>query len=510
MKIKKTKDRKSGSEVFVVKPTKHEELVYDQAEWLMGKPHPNLADFRYTLEGKETVLYYDAYGLSDLKTYAKAPFGSVVYQKFLVALCELMALCTKMQLPTSSLRLTPDNVLMSPDGTPYFLFIPLSNKPSTNDDTPSALLQWISDRSSKSSIRFVVAEDERHADALFDYVKRNPVFSLTSFQKFLSSEFGISLQAEGSGPLSSATAARRVENVPAQQAAAPVAAAFDPMALLHNAPSASEVKSGQTLANRVRDAVADVSPTAASRTAVRATSKSADEDVQPAASAVNPQLAVDPVEEDFVRLQQPDNPPAHETAPAPDAQPIDLPAPSELSAPLTVPASIPENAHALAVDEEHVPQQQRSFVQDWMPASSSQPVSQAPKEAGSAPVSGGTSLLGAGVISRAGGSVAQSFASPTETYYLERVKDGTRYIVRPDQTLVVGRGSACDLRIEGNSNVSRTHAQIRLVNSTLEVVDLGSSNGTTVQNVRLMKNQSSLLPFGGKVCFADETFVFTK
>lgn len=288
------------------------------------------------------------------------------------------------------------------------------------------------------------------------------------------------------------------------------AEAFGMMALLHNAPSASEVKSGQTLANRVRDAVADVSPTAASRTAVRATSESADEDVKPAASVVSPHLAVDPVEEDSVRLQQPDNPPAHEAAPAPDAQPIDLPAPSELSVPLTVPASIPENAPALAVDEEHVPQQQRSFVQDWMPASSSQPVSQAPKEASSAPVSGGTSLLGAGVISRAGGSVAQSFASPTETYYLERVKDGTRYIVRPDQTLVVGRGSACDLRIEGNSNVSRTHAQIRLVNSTLEIVDLGSSNGTTVQNVRLMKNQSSLLPFGGKVCFADETFVFTK
>lgn len=433
MKIKKTKNRKSGSEVLVVKPTKHEELVYDQAEWLAGKPHPNLARFRYTLEGKEAVLYYDAYGLSDLKTYAKAPFGSVVYQKFLVALCELMALCTKNQLPTSSLRFTPDNILMSPDGTPYFLFIPLSNKASTKDDTPSALLQWISDRSPKSSIRFVVDEDERHADALFDYAKRNPVFSLTSFQKFLETEFGIGrYQTGGSGPISTQPPSSRTHDTktrPSNQ----TAAAFDPMALLHNAPSASNVMANQSLANRVCDAVADISPTAAA---------SPDGQRQP-------EQAPEPTPERLAGIEA---------------------APAERSAGRSAPAN-------------------------------AQPVP-APSEA--------TSLLGAGVMSRVGTSVAQSFAVPASTYYLERQADGTRFALRPDEAFVVGRGSTCDIRIGGNSNVSRVHARIKLNGTALEIIDLGSSNGTFVENTQLTNNQSATLHVGGQVKFADETFVLTR
>jgi pSer/pThr/pTyr-binding forkhead associated (FHA) protein len=49
---------------------------------------------------------------------------------------------------------------------------------------------------------------------------------------------------------------------------------------------------------------------------------------------------------------------------------------------------------------------------------------------------------------------------------------------------VVGRGESCDLRVPLMS-VSRNHCEIRNENDSLTVKDLGSSNGTYVNNKRI-------------------------
>jgi diguanylate cyclase (GGDEF)-like protein len=58
---------------------------------------------------------------------------------------------------------------------------------------------------------------------------------------------------------------------------------------------------------------------------------------------------------------------------------------------------------------------------------------------------------------------------------------GTRYVLK-DQPLVIGRGETCDVRINDGS-VSRRHASVHPEDGGYAVTDLGSTNGTWVNNV---------------------------
>ena len=291
MKTKIMKDRKSGSKTLVVKPTKREQLEYNQAEWLTGHPAPHLAAFRYKLQDSDVELYYDITDTVDLKTYLKAPLGSVQYVGLLSALDEVLAACTKMGYATSCIRCDVENVFLRPDGTPLFVFVPFAGIPSQWDATPIALLQYLGDT---RHMTFVVPDDVRHAQALFDYAKRNPVLSLASYRDFLASEFKLAFTHDAaSGQLGSKgqTGARATGSASGRGVSAAlrtatggfgaargagsfaqVAAAggqqaprmaFDPVSLLKNAPSASDVVASQSVADRVRGGVGEYSPTAA-------------------------------------------------------------------------------------------------------------------------------------------------------------------------------------------------------------------------------------------------------
>ena len=51
--------------------------------------------------------------------------------------------------------------------------------------------------------------------------------------------------------------------------------------------------------------------------------------------------------------------------------------------------------------------------------------------------------------------------------------------LRPGESLVVGRSSACDLWIDA-PRASRRHCEIRAAGDGHQLVDLGSTNGTTL------------------------------
>src|SRR5690348_10608848 len=54
------------------------------------------------------------------------------------------------------------------------------------------------------------------------------------------------------------------------------------------------------------------------------------------------------------------------------------------------------------------------------------------------------------------------------------------------ESLEVGRGNECDITLD-DSKVSRLHARLRARDSAIEVMDLGSHNGTFLDGVRLDK-----------------------
>ena len=53
-----------------------------------------------------------------------------------------------------------------------------------------------------------------------------------------------------------------------------------------------------------------------------------------------------------------------------------------------------------------------------------------------------------------------------------------------DRAVVVGRSSGCDIVVD-DPNVSRRHAEIRRTDGAYWIVDLGSTNGLTVNGKRV-------------------------
>lgn len=72
-------------------------------------------------------------------------------------------------------------------------------------------------------------------------------------------------------------------------------------------------------------------------------------------------------------------------------------------------------------------------------------------------------------------------------------------------SLSIGRGSDNDV-VLGSKEVSRNHAQLSVLNGQLYVKDLGSSNGTFINNERVEDNHSKNLQDADRVSFASFAF----
>lgn len=301
MKVKVIRDRKSKSQTLVIKPVKHEALEYDQAEWLRTYDGSGLVPFRYVREN-EVTLYYDVTGLVNLKNYLKAEISLDQFRRILLQMAELLGTCTRRQLPTAAIQFDPEHVYIDAQGAPLFVFVPLSGVPERRESSPVAFLHYLGGR----HVRFVVGEDDRHAMALEDFASRNQVLSLSALREFLQRDLGVTVHGDsgplgngsgglggygGSVSLGGASAPASMTGSfggyvapaapdshpgyassyrpprPAGMGRGPQAgsavAAFDPVAMLTGAASASQVVQKQAMGTRVRNAVGGKSPTAA-------------------------------------------------------------------------------------------------------------------------------------------------------------------------------------------------------------------------------------------------------
>lgn len=64
---------------------------------------------------------------------------------------------------------------------------------------------------------------------------------------------------------------------------------------------------------------------------------------------------------------------------------------------------------------------------------------------------------------------------------------GDRYDLIKD-VVRIGRDSACDILVEDDPRVSRSHAELRLIDGQWTLMDLDSRNGTTVNNRRISRH----------------------
>lgn len=74
-----------------------------------------------------------------------------------------------------------------------------------------------------------------------------------------------------------------------------------------------------------------------------------------------------------------------------------------------------------------------------------------------------------------------------------------------DNKLTIGRGKDNDV-VLGSKQVSRQHAELTVNNGTLQVTDLGSSNGTSVNDTKIEPNVAQTLNTGDVISFAVFSF----
>ena len=102
-------------------------------------------------------------------------------------------------------------------------------------------------------------------------------------------------------------------------------------------------------------------------------------------------------------------------------------------------------------------------------------------------------------IARGKCNVVATSPEPTQHHLPLTVADNTYFLVLPDGTrqqltqddITIGRSSTCTVVI-ADTNVSRVHAQLRLVDGTWTIEDRGSTNGTRV-NKETLTSPVSLL-----------------
>ena len=102
-------------------------------------------------------------------------------------------------------------------------------------------------------------------------------------------------------------------------------------------------------------------------------------------------------------------------------------------------------------------------------------------------------------IARGKCNVVATSPEPTQHHLPLTVADNTYFLVLPDGTrqqltqddITIGRSSSCTVVI-ADTNVSRVHAQLRLVDGTWTIEDRGSTNGTRV-NKETLTSPVSLL-----------------
>ncbi len=61
---------------------------------------------------------------------------------------------------------------------------------------------------------------------------------------------------------------------------------------------------------------------------------------------------------------------------------------------------------------------------------------------------------------------------------------GKQFVIFPETSLVIGRGNQCDIVIPG-THLSRRHAEIRIEGNHLRIKDLGSANGTYLNEIQI-------------------------
>lgn len=511
MKIKTVKDRKKDERHLTIRLGKGEEFSYAQAEQLRTLDTGLFLPFSYETEKDGTpLLRYDLVDTITLNTYLGAELSRNQFKTLMIDIVHLVEACARNGFSYTELIFDTGSVYVDAETNHIKLAYVPAVLPTSKRATISDLLRHIAVKT-----KFVCKDDRTCSDGLLDFLKRQTIFSLVDFKTFLD-QHGL---GTGTGPLgpsaqrvpaSSPSSRVQSSNKPAAPSysagfngAAPMGSSvgvgtYDFVKAQAGSLSAQETRASKSLAEQVSFDVADISsgPIGASGEAswddVAEQSASTDPMLSSSNATAQPMSTVS--SEGVGSFAPPAVAPVDpSTFPAPQCSPV---APGSFPAP---------NSPSFGAAGSYPTPTTSSVASDSFPTPTTSPVDltsfPAPDASAGAAVSYATPPTPL---------TLQSSGPPpvpprgSQSLFIVHVATGERYSLPQARETTIGRSKRCDIRISGNTNISRVHASLKPCDEGCYVIDEETTNKTVVAGVELIPHAPYLAVAGDEIKLADE------
>lgn len=502
MRAKTVKDRRTGAQTLTIHTTRGESLDLGQAQWL-AEGHWYMLPFRFESNGAEILFYYDVTHCETMHGVLRSVVPGGQYVGILVAVLSVMEQCEEHRVPLSYVQWDPKSVYSSAQGYPLFVVVPaLGLEPDRN--TATTLLQTLADA---RRTRLEDAVVQGYQRALAEFLGRNSLVNADALHDFMAyllpgtvqprqaqsaqsthedngseTQFGATVVSDGTMVGATRFGATVLSSKPKlqttpQQAAMPTTSAAPSTHATPAAPAMPAAHAAPAQPTPVTSASPVTQPAPAMPIAVNLPRK---QETQPARENL--------VREQYIREDS--------------ARGVASNVAAAAAAGDTATAAVAETNTGNTATAHNATNAVNNIAAARVPATNNvvRPI---------LPVSAVSTALRADENDSEGETMLRLYTDKSRGFTVTRLRDGKAITVHATRA-TIGRSKTADIHMGGNTNVSRIHAVIDMLDDgRFCITDNHSANGTAVGGRELASGGCEYVASGGDFTLADDTFVIS-
>lgn len=512
MRAKTVKDRRTGAQTLTIHTTRGESLDLGQAQWL-AEGHWYMLPFRFESNGAEILFYYDVTHCETMHGVLRSVVPGGQYVGILVAVLSVMEQCEEHRVPLSYVQWDPKSVYISAQGYPLFVVVPaLGLEPDRN--TATTLLQTLADA---RRTRLEDAVVQGYQRALAEFLGRNSLVNADALHDFMAyllpgtvqsrqaqsaqsthedngseTQFGATVVSDGTMVGATRFGATVLSSKPKlqttpQQAAMPTTSAAPSTHATPAAPAMPAAHAAPAQPTPVTSSSPVTQPTPAMPIAVNLPRK---QETQPARE--------NPVREQYIREDFARGVASNVAAAAAAGDAATAAAVADSAAT----AAVAEANTGNTATAHNATNAVNNIAAARVPATNNvvRPI---------LPVSAVSTALRADENDSEGETMLRLYTDKSRGFTVTRLRDGKAITVHATRA-TIGRSKTADIHMGGNTNVSRIHAVIDMLDDgRFCITDNHSANGTAVGGRELASGGCEYVASGGDFTLADDTFVIS-
>ena len=512
MRAKTVKDRRTGAQTLTIHTTRGESLDLGQAQWL-AEGHWYMLPFRFESNGAEILFYYDVTHCETMHGVLRSVVPGGQYVGILVAVLSVMEQCEEHRVPLSYVQWDPKSVYISAQGYPLFVVVPaLGLEPDRN--TATTLLQTLADA---RRTRLEDAVVQGYQRALAEFLGRNSLVNADALHDFMAyllpgtvqprqaqsaqsthedngseTQFGATVVSDGTMVGATRFGATVLSSKPKlqttpQQAAMPTTSAAPSTHATPAAPAMPAAHAAPAQPTPVTSASPVTQPAPAMPIAVNLPRK---QETQPARENL--------VREQYIREDSARGVASNVAAAAAAGDAATAAAVADSAAT----AAVAEANTGNTATAHNATNAVNNIAAARVPATNNvvRPI---------LPVSAVSTALRADENDSEGETMLRLYTDKSRGFTVTRLRDGKAITVHATRA-TIGRSKTADIHMGGNTNVSRVHAVIDMLDDgRFCITDNHSANGTAVGGRELASGGCEYVASGGDFTLADDTFVIS-